>query len=58
MAWLSSKIRPTPVDYTDGILYLALRSQNSEGAWSELSNDTFWPRLDVYLPLVMKNYTP
>ena len=46
----------TPVDYTDGILYLALKSQNSEGAWSELSNNAFWPHWDIYLPFMMKSW--
>ena len=46
----------TPVDYTGDTLYLALKSQNSEGAWSELSNNAFWPHWDIYLPLVVRDY--
>ena len=50
--WLTS-----PVDYTGDTLYLALKSQNSVGGWSELSNNAFWPHWDVYMPFVMKNDT-
>jgi parallel beta-helix repeat protein len=46
----------TPVDYAGGTLYLALKFQNGEGIWSDLSNNAFWPHLDVYLPLIVKNY--
>ena len=42
----------TSVDYTGGTLYLALKSQNSDGAWSDLSNNAFWPHLDIYLPMI------
>ena len=41
------------VAYTS-IAYFALKSQNAEGAWSALSNNAFWPRRDIYLPLVMR----
>ena len=51
----SSEWLVTPVDYTGGTLYFALKSQNSEGAWSALSNNAFWPHWDMYLPLVMKD---
>jgi hypothetical protein len=40
--------------YTGGMAYFALKSQNTEGAWSALSNNAFWPRRDVYLPLVTR----
>jgi hypothetical protein len=39
----------TPVDYSDTV-YLALKWQNRLGAWSELSNNAFWPHSEVYLP--------
>jgi hypothetical protein len=42
------------VSYGGGTAYFALKSQNAEGDWSGFSNNTFWPRRDVYLPLVMK----
>jgi hypothetical protein len=44
----------TPVAYTGGTAYFALKSQNAEGIWSDLSNNAFWPHWDVYLPLVLK----
>lgn len=51
----SSEWLTTPVDYTSDTLYLALKSQDSEGDWSELSNNAFWSHWDIYLPLVMKS---
>jgi hypothetical protein len=42
------------VTYTSGIAYFALKSQNAEGGLSALSNNAFWPRQDIYLPLVMR----
>jgi hypothetical protein len=42
------------VAYTSGIAYFALKPQNAEGDWSALSNNAFWPRQDIYLPLVMR----
>jgi hypothetical protein len=44
----------TQVLYTGGTAYFALRSQNTEGSRSALSNNAFWPHLDVYLPLILK----
>ena len=52
----SSEWLTTPVDYTGGTLYLALKHQNAEGAWSALSNNAFWPHSDIYLPLIMKSH--
>jgi hypothetical protein len=37
-----------------GTAYFALKSQNAEGSWSALSNNAFWPPVDVYLPVVMR----
>jgi hypothetical protein len=42
------------VSYPGGILYFALKSQNAEGVWSGLSNNAFWPRREVFLPLVKR----
>jgi len=42
------------VPYAGGAIYFALRSQNQEGVWSALSNNAFWPRQDVFLPLVQR----
>jgi hypothetical protein len=41
--------------YAGGTFYFALKSQNAEGDWSELSDNAFWPSWDVYLPLVIKD---
>jgi hypothetical protein len=41
------------VSYISGTAYFSLKSQNAEGVWSALSNNAFWPRQDIYLPLVM-----
>lgn len=51
--WLTA-----PVPYTGGTVYFALKSQNGEGDWSDLSNNGFWPHFDVYLPLIMRTCGP
>ena len=45
------------VPYTSGTVYFALKSQNASGAWSALSNNTFWPQRRTFLPIVMRTYT-
>lgn len=40
--------------YSGGITYLAIRSQNAAGVYSDLSNNAFWPYHNVYLPLTRK----
>jgi len=47
--WLTA-----PVAYAGSTVYFALKSQNAQSEWSSLSNNAFWPRVDVYLPLVMR----
>jgi hypothetical protein len=42
------------VPYDGGTVYFALKSQNAEGEWADLSNNAFWPRWDTFLPLVTK----
>jgi hypothetical protein len=42
------------VPYDDSTVYFALKSQNAEGGWSDLSNNAFWPYWNVYLPLVLR----
>ncbi len=42
------------VSYTSGNVYFSIRSQNSEGVWSEISNLVFWPSEDLFLPLVLR----
>jgi hypothetical protein len=42
------------VSYISGTAYFALESQNAEGVGSALSNNAFWPRQDIYLPLIMR----
>ena len=44
------------IPYVDGIVFFALKSQNVDGAWSELSNNAFWPSQKQYLPLTAKRY--
>ncbi|PKO14481.1 MAG: hypothetical protein CVU39_14600 [Chloroflexi bacterium HGW-Chloroflexi-10] len=43
----------TDVPYTDGTIYFALKTSNAEEEWSLLSNNAFWPSVDVFLPLVL-----
>lgn len=40
--------------YTSGTLYFALRTQNGQGAWSDLSNNAFWPSHTINLPIIRK----
>jgi len=42
--------------YSGETAYFALRSQNGAGDWSDLSNNGFWPRFDVYLPLILRTF--
>jgi hypothetical protein len=42
------------IPYTNGTVYFALKSQDAAGAWSPLSNNAFWPRRNVYLPLLRR----
>jgi hypothetical protein len=44
----------TTMPYNSGMIYFALKSQNSEGEWSTLSNNGFWPGFDVWVPLVLR----
>ncbi len=46
----------TQVPYAGGTAYFALKSRNAGGGWSAVSNNAFWPHLDVYLPLVLRSY--
>jgi len=50
----SAALYTSNVPYNSGTIYWAHKSQNVEGDWSALSNNTFWPRFEVYLPLVRK----
>lgn len=43
------------IPYTGGSVYFALRSQNTDGVWSALSNNAFWPRRDTFLPILIKS---
>ena len=42
------------VPYVSGTIYFALKTQNNAAEWTDLSNNAFWPHLDVYLPLIRK----
>lgn len=41
------------IPYGGGTIYLAMKSQNTQGAWSALSNSDFWPSRDIFLPIVL-----
>jgi hypothetical protein len=43
------------VPYGGDTVYFAHRSQNAGSAWSDVSNNAFWPHWDIYLPLVIKD---
>lgn len=58
-AWLlvetlpgSTEAYTATLPYGGGTVYFALKWQNAEGDWSNLSNNAFWPSWDIYLPLV------
>ena len=51
--WLTAS-----VSYGGGVVYLALKSQNSAGEWSALSNNAFWPAQNVSLPLIGGSHAP
>ena len=42
------------IPYQSGVRYFALKTQDAQGEWSDLSNNAFWPRWDVFLPVVIK----
>ncbi len=42
------------VPYSNGVVYFALKSQDTSGAWSGLSNNAFWPYHAVFLPVIRK----
>jgi hypothetical protein len=42
------------VPYDGDTVYFCQRAQNMDGVWSAVSNNGFWPRRDVFLPLTMK----
>jgi hypothetical protein len=50
----SAEVYTAVVPYSGGTIYFALKTQGIGGT-SGLSNNAFWPRRDVYLPLVLKD---
>jgi hypothetical protein len=42
------------VPYTGGAVYFALKTQNTQGDWSALSNNAFWPLFELNLPITQK----
>jgi hypothetical protein len=40
--------------YPSGPVYFALKTQDSDGDWSDISNNAFWPHREVYLPSVRR----
>ena len=45
---------PGVFPYYGGIVYLALKSEKVEGAWSKLYNIAFWPSQNPYLPAAFR----
>ena len=50
----SANTHTANASYSGGTLYFALKAQNTEGAFSIISNNAFWPRRDIFLPLVRR----
>jgi hypothetical protein len=50
----SATVLTAVVPYSGGMVYFALKSQSASGVWSALSNNSFWPHWDVYLPVVLR----
>jgi hypothetical protein len=42
------------VPFEGSTVYFALKSRNSGGDWSSLSNSAFWPYWDVFLPVLTR----
>jgi hypothetical protein len=42
------------VTFESGAVFFALKAQNASADWSQLSNNAFWPSLDVWLPAIYK----
>lgn len=42
------------IDSVNGVGYFAIKYRNAGGVLSEISNPAFWPRLEVFLPLVRR----
>lgn len=42
------------VPYSNDVTYFALKSQDTSGAWSGLSNNAFWPYHAVFLPVIRR----
>jgi hypothetical protein len=40
--------------YAGGTVYFALKTQNAAGGSTALSNNAYWPRRDVYVPVVLR----
>jgi hypothetical protein len=40
--------------YSGGTVFFALRAQNSQSEWSEVSNNGFWPAENTHLPIIFR----
>lgn len=49
----SQDIYTATVPYAGGTVYFALKTQDVQGAWSGLSNNAFWPHLNLFMPLIL-----
>jgi hypothetical protein len=50
----SASVHTSTVPYLGGAMFFALKSQNTQGAWSAISNNAFFPHRDIYLPNVAR----
>jgi hypothetical protein len=50
----TAEIYTATIPYSGGTVYFALKTQGVGGE-SNLSNNAFWPHVDIYLPLILRN---
>ncbi|MBN1993932.1 MAG: hypothetical protein JW953_14630 [Anaerolineae bacterium] len=50
----STQVYTAAIPDSGGVVFFALKSQDVNAGWSGLSNNAQWPRLDVYLPVILK----
>ena len=48
----------TNIPIINQTVFVALKTQDTEGAWSPLSNNVFWPQQKTWLPLIFKDDDP
>lgn len=50
----NTSVHTVAVPYSGGSVYFALKYLSTHGGESSVSNNAFWPRWDIYLPLVLR----